>query len=73
MSRSQMQIWCLPGSQMGFTSMQHEPVRTGAGVESGALRTNTAAEHAQCMVRDAQILALPLRVSTSMTLWTSAW
>ena len=42
MSLSQMQIGCLPGSQMGFTSMHREPVGAGSVVEPCAVPTNIA-------------------------------
>jgi len=43
MSLSQMQIGCLPGSQMGFTSMHREPVGAGSVVEPCAVPANIAA------------------------------
>jgi hypothetical protein len=38
MALSQMQIGCLPGSQMGFTSIQCEPVGTAADMEPAQCR-----------------------------------
>ena len=43
MSLSQMQIGCLPGSQMGLTSMQRELVGVGSVVGVGAVPANMAA------------------------------
>ena len=42
-SLSQMQIGCLPGSQMGFTSMHREPVGAGSVVEPCAVPAYIAA------------------------------
>ena len=45
MSLSQMQIGCLPGSHIGLTSMQREPVGSGSVGEPGteAVPANVAA------------------------------
>jgi hypothetical protein len=59
-SLSQMQIGCLPGSQMGFTSMQREPVGTGAGVEPSPLPTNPAAAATMSPVRIVLRIPTPL-------------
>jgi hypothetical protein len=62
MSLSQMQIGCLPGSQIGLTSMQRDPVGTGAGMEPGPVLPSIAAVATKSPAHiDLRIRALPRR------------
>ena len=60
MSLSQMQIGCLPGSQMGLMPMQRETVGVGAGVEATVPTMNAAA------VPNISVVRIVLRMSASL-------
>ena len=60
MSLSQIQIGCLPGSQMGFTSIQREPVGTGRGMKPGPLPTNAEVAATRSPVRIVLRIPTPL-------------
>ena len=74
MSLSQMQIGCLPGSQMGLTSMQREPVGVGSVVGVGAVPANmAAAATTRAAEIDLRMVGLRLGDEGSVAAWWVGW